>query len=125
MKKSLNVLCIVLVIMMLCACTKEPVSGNNTNTTPPATEEPSGEVKSWDGPIATSFSGGSGTKDDPYQIATAAELAYLASQVNNAVETYKNKYERSENVICRSWALEISQVCAGRFGRCDACWLCR
>ena len=92
MKKSLNVLCIVLVIMMLCACTKEPVSGNNTNTTPPATEEPSGEVKSWDGPIATSFSGGSGTKDDPYQIATAAELAYLASQVNNAVETYKNKY---------------------------------
>lgn len=92
MKKSLNVLCIVLVIMMLCACTKEPVSGNNTNTTPPATEEPSGEVKSWDGPIATSFSGGSGTKDDPYRIATAAELAYLASQVNNAVETYKNKY---------------------------------
>ncbi len=120
MKKSLNVLCIVLVIMMLCACTKDPVSGNNTSTTPPATEEPSGEVKSWDGPIATSFSGGSGTKDDPYQIATAAELAYLASRVNNAVETYKNKYiELTADIDLegRSWIpIGLSVVYAG--GQC-------
>ena len=37
----------------------------------------------WDGTtVATSFAGGTGTEGDPYQIATAEQLAYLAKQVN-------------------------------------------
>ncbi len=32
----------------------------------------------WDGTLATSFASGSGTKDDPYIIATAEQLAYAA-----------------------------------------------
>ncbi len=36
----------------------------------------------WDGSIATSFHGGSGTIDDPYQIRTGAELMFFVNQVN-------------------------------------------
>ena len=45
----------------------------------------------WDGSIATAFAGGSGTGNDPYQIADGAQLAYLAREVNNG-QTYKNSY---------------------------------
>ena len=38
----------------------------------------------WDGTIATSFGGGSGSAGDPYLITNGAELAYLAQQVNAA-----------------------------------------
>ena len=38
----------------------------------------------WDGTTAQKFAGGTGTETDPYQIATAEQLAYLASLVNNA-----------------------------------------
>ena len=47
-------------------------------------------VAAWDGSIATAFAGGSGTGNDPYQIANGAELAYLASSVNSG-ETYTGK----------------------------------
>ena len=36
------------------------------------------------GNYATSFAGGSGQEDDPYQIATAEELAYLAYLINGS-----------------------------------------
>ena len=45
----------------------------------------------WDGSIATAFAGGSGTGNDPYQIADGAQLAYLASEVNKG-QTYENSY---------------------------------
>ena len=38
----------------------------------------------WDGTIAASFAGGSGTETDPYQIATGAQLAYLATLINGS-----------------------------------------
>ncbi|MBR3299498.1 MAG: dockerin type I repeat-containing protein [Clostridia bacterium] len=41
----------------------------------------SGEI--WDGSIASSFAGGSGTEDDPYLVTNGAELAYLAQIVNS------------------------------------------
>ena len=44
----------------------------------------------WDGSIAAAFAGGIGTAEDPYQIATGAQLAYLASTVNSG-ETYAGK----------------------------------
>ena len=39
---------------------------------------------------AAAFAGGTGTAEDPYQIANGAQLAYLASSVNNG-ETYEEK----------------------------------
>ena len=45
----------------------------------------------WDGSIATAFAGGTGTESDPYQIADGAQLAYLASEVNNG-RAYENSY---------------------------------
>ena len=44
----------------------------------------------WDGSVASAFAGGTGTAENPYQIATGAQLAYLASSVNNG-ETYAGK----------------------------------
>ena len=45
----------------------------------------------WDGSTAAAFAGGTGTAEDPYQIANGAQLAYLASSVNSG-ETYEDKY---------------------------------
>ena len=50
------------------------------------------EYSEWDGTeIATAYAGGSGTSEDPYQIATGAQLAYLAQEVvkgNSYASTY-------------------------------------
>ena len=40
-------------------------------------------VDAWDGSVAESFAGGTGTEEDPYQIANGAQLAYLAQFVNS------------------------------------------
>lgn len=53
----------------------------------------------WNGAtIATQFAEGAGTSDDPYQISTAAELAYLAQQVNGG-NSYGGKYFQLTNDI--------------------------
>lgn len=44
------------------------------------------EGDSWVECAATSFAGGTGEKNDPYQISTAAQLAYLAKQVNEGTD---------------------------------------
>lgn len=49
-----------------------------------------GYTNIWDGSVASAFAGGTGTAENPYQIATGAQLAYLASSVNNG-ETYAGK----------------------------------
>ena len=49
------------------------------------------EAKAWEGEIAGGFNGGSGTKEDPYIIANADQLAYFGKQVDNG-ETYTGKY---------------------------------
>lgn len=36
-------------------------------------------ISVWDGSTAAAFAGGTGTAEDPYQIANGAELAYLAA----------------------------------------------
>lgn len=46
----------------------------------------------WNGTsIATSYHGGTGTKEDPYQIFTAEEFIYFISSINNG-ENYSNTY---------------------------------
>ena len=52
--------------------------------------EDSQNINVWDGSTAAAFAGGTGTAKDPYQIANGAQLAYLASSVNNG-ETYEEK----------------------------------
>ena len=51
---------------------------------------PAFSISVWDGNTAAAFAGGTGTAEDPYQIANGAQLAYLASSVNNG-ETYEAK----------------------------------
>lgn len=48
----------------------------------------------WTDYAASSFDGGSGTKEDPYKIATAEQLALLASDVNSGIadKTHANDY---------------------------------
>lgn len=52
------------------------------------------ETESWVKHAAESFAGGSGTKEDPYQISTAEQLAKLAKDVNDGVYgmTHRGEY---------------------------------
>lgn len=43
------------------------------------------QVPCWDGTVAEAYAGGDGTAENPYQIATAEQLALLANQVNGGV----------------------------------------
>ena len=58
-------------------------------------------TEAWDGSVAKAFAGGTGTKDDPYEIATGAQLAYLGESVNAGEygEKYKDTYfELTEDI---------------------------
>lgn len=56
------------------------------------------ETDVWDGTIASGFAVGTGTENDPYQINTAAELAYFAENVN-AGNWYDGEYIILKNNI--------------------------
>ncbi len=47
--------------------------------------------------IATRFAGGNGDKDNPYQIANRAQLAYLAKQVNGGTENDGKENDKKED----------------------------
>ena len=49
------------------------------------------ETDVWNGTIASGFAGGTGTENDPYQISTAAQLAYFAKTVNEG-QPYNGLY---------------------------------
>ncbi|MCI7767924.1 MAG: hypothetical protein MSJ26_08115 [Oscillospiraceae bacterium] len=61
----------------------------------------------WDGTAASSFAGGTGTSDDPYLIAAAEELAYLANQVNSGND-FEGKYIKLTDDILLNSSLEAS-----------------
>ena len=51
-------------------------------------------------PAAEAFDGGSGTEEDPYQIATAEQLALLAKYVNEGNEDYsKACYIQTADIV--------------------------
>lgn len=56
------------------------------------------ETNVWDGTIASGFAVGTGTENDPYQINTAAELAYFAKSVNDG-KWYDGEYIILKNNI--------------------------
>ena len=76
-KKLLSLLLALCLVMALVPMTAFAEDAQNINV--------------WDGSTAAAFAGGTGTAEDPYQIANGAELAYLASSVNSG-ETYEDKY---------------------------------
>ena len=57
------------------------------------------QAMAWDGSVADSFAGGTGTKEDPYQISNGAELAYLAKITNGNANATKQQYYRLTNDI--------------------------
>lgn len=81
MGKRKKLLGLVLVVCMLFTLT--PITSRADVTT-----------EKWTDFTAADFAGGSGTKDDPYQIATAGQLAKLASEVNSGVpeQTHSGEY---------------------------------
>ena len=75
-KKLLSLLLALCLVMALVPMTAFAEDAQNINV--------------WDGSTAAAFAGGTGTVEDPYQIANGAQLAYLASSVNSG-ETYEEK----------------------------------
>lgn len=61
----------------------------------PANAETTGNWKDY---ATTSFSEGSGTADEPYQISSAEELAYLTKQVNEGTDTTDKYYELTADI---------------------------
>jgi hypothetical protein len=54
----------------------------------------------WDGSVASSFSKGNGTSDNPYIIKNGSELAYLFKLINgnNSSEYFNKHYEITNNI---------------------------
>ena len=57
-----------------------------------------GDSAVWDGTVAEGFAGGEGTKNKPYLIENAAQLAYFAKTVNEG-NSYAGKYIKLDNEI--------------------------
>lgn len=65
-----------------------------------------GVSAAWSGTAADGFAGGTGTADDPYQIATAEQLAYLAESVNSGT-TYEKQYiQLTEDIVLNDTTAE-------------------
>ena len=68
--------------------------------------EVSTDIVKWDPTkTATAFSSGSGTEEDPYMINTAAELAYLAAQVNSGTEYANTYFKLGKDIVINDWDL--------------------
>ena len=55
-------------------------------------------INVWDGSTAAAFAGGTGTAENPYQIANGAELAYLASSVNSGQDYTGKNFVLTANI---------------------------
>ena len=83
----------------------------------PAIAADTADTAAWDGSVAASFSGGSGTADDPWKISNGSELAYLASLVNsNGSATYNQYYILTADIDLggREWTGIGNQNDAGK-----------
>lgn len=78
-KKSISLLLTLALIISLFVGVTVPASASTTYWTDT-------------GIVGNGFNGGDGKQDNPFQIATAAQLAYLAQTVNNGTTDYSGKY---------------------------------
>ena len=77
-----------IVCLMLCVALMPAAAyADNAKTTP---AEPPGI---WTDHAAAAFAGGSGTAEDPYQIATPQQMAKLAADINSGDESKKHSGE--------------------------------
>lgn len=53
----------------------------------------------WSGATAASYAGGDGSSANPYQIATAEQLAYLAQQVNSGTSYFGSYFELTQDIF--------------------------
>lgn len=81
-----------LVLSMIVCIVMMPMAVFADNATGGGAEEPVG-VWTDEEFVAESFAGGSGTKDDPYKIETAGQLAKLAADINSGVEDKNHSKE--------------------------------
>lgn len=72
-----------------------------------------GNTNCWDGTIADSYAGGNGTEENPYQIATAEQLALLAEQTDNG--TGGDAHYILTDDICLNSAFQIPWKPIGRY----------
>jgi len=61
------------------------------------------DIRVWDGSVASGFRSGSGTRDDPYLIYSAAELALYRNRVNNGESTLCAKMVTDIDLNNREW----------------------
>ena len=79
--------------------TPSPTASAEEEETPAGyekTEAPRTPV--WDGVIARSYGGGSGTEDDPYLISTASQLALLSSNVAGGTSYYGKYFALTDDI---------------------------
>ena len=68
----------------------------------------------WDGTVAETYDGGDGTQENPYQIATAEQLALLAQQTNDG--TGGNAYYILTDDICLNGSNDLQWIPIGDQG---------
>ncbi len=56
----------------------------------------------WDGTVDNSFAGGTGTKEDPYLISTASQLAFLQSYVVHGNKTNGMNFALTDDIVLNS-----------------------
>ena len=65
------------------------------------------QALAWDGSVADSFAGGTGTKEDPYLISNGSELAYLAQITNSTANVTKGQYYRlTDDIVLNADVLD-------------------
>lgn len=57
------------------------------------------KLEVWDGSIAESFDGGDGSLENPYQIASGAQLAKLASDTNSGIDFSANYFVLTSDIL--------------------------
>lgn len=75
------------------------ISDKNHTAPSQSVTKKAASVLVWNGAAATSFESGNGTKESPYMIANAAQLAYLANLINDGNSHYASMYYKLTNDI--------------------------
>lgn len=88
---SFIIACSSVVLMLGCKSNKFIDNNNEISQSNQSLNESQNSPDVWNGEVADRLSCGDGTENNPYQVCTCAELAYLAKSVNEG-NTYSGKY---------------------------------
>lgn len=96
MKKFICLLLSIALLSSILSGCKNKTEEYIESTAEPSEETTVAEPSVWDGSIATAFAGGNGSAENPYEIASAEQLAFLAQEINSGKD-YKGK---SFSLVC-------------------------